>query len=116
MVNSAKADEGCLSAETDPSPVCDAAHRSHPLPQGERGRTRAQLICPTGTSRKIVSSPIDKNISLFPTGKSSLYKLALSRLIRGALRGRHERWVRDAVDVAACRRTRWLADGEVVWS
>jgi hypothetical protein len=29
-------DEGCVTAETDPSPVCDASHRSHPLPQGER--------------------------------------------------------------------------------
>ncbi len=31
-------DEGSASAETDPSPGCDALHRSHPLPQGERGR------------------------------------------------------------------------------
>src|SRR5437879_1571414 len=31
-------DEGFASAETDPSPVRDAAHRVHPLPQGERGR------------------------------------------------------------------------------
>ena len=31
-------DEGFASAETDPSPVCDATHRIHPLPQGERGR------------------------------------------------------------------------------
>src|SRR3984957_13784373 len=38
-------DEGYLTArsvfaEIDPSPVCDAAHRSHPPPQGERGRKR----------------------------------------------------------------------------
>src|SRR5882672_8412710 len=31
-------DEGSLSAETDPSPVRDASHRGHPLPQGERER------------------------------------------------------------------------------
>src|SRR5882757_1076634 len=31
-------DKVSLSAETDPSPGRDAAHRVHPLPQGERGR------------------------------------------------------------------------------
>jgi hypothetical protein len=31
-------DEGSASAETDPSPVRDASHHVHPLPQGERGR------------------------------------------------------------------------------
>src|SRR5665213_4219494 len=43
-------DEGSLSAdtefaETDPSPGCDATHRSHPLPQGERGRRRLRRCC-----------------------------------------------------------------------
>jgi len=42
--------------------------------------------------------------------------------IRGALRGRHGRWVRDAVDAAVpggriARQTNGAdADGEVVWS
>jgi hypothetical protein len=36
---------------------------------------------------------------------------------RGALRDRHERWMRDAMDAAArARRTRAAADGEAVWS
>ena len=35
-------DEGSLSAEADPSPVRDAAHRVHPLPQGERGRRNVE--------------------------------------------------------------------------
>jgi hypothetical protein len=38
------------------------------------------------------------------------------RLSRGALRDRHERWVRDAVDVAARETNVIVADGEVVWS
>src|SRR5258708_28015928 len=33
-------DEGSLSAERNPSPVRDASHRVHPLPQGVRGRKR----------------------------------------------------------------------------
>src|SRR5258705_9466935 len=37
-------DEGSHSAETDPSPVRDAAHRGHPLPQGERGREAGPLL------------------------------------------------------------------------
>ena len=41
-------DEGSVSAETDPSPVF--ASRSHPLPQGERGRkTDADETLPTLT-------------------------------------------------------------------
>src|ERR1700704_719885 len=40
-------DEGSLSAETNPSPVRDASHRVHPLPQGERGKKRPpRLILP----------------------------------------------------------------------
>jgi hypothetical protein len=44
------------------------------------------LICPTGSLRKIVSSPIDKNISLFPTGKSSLHARPVPPHKRGASR------------------------------
>jgi hypothetical protein len=35
---------------------------------------------------------------------------------RGALRGRHGRWVRDAVDVDVPLTNGTDADGEVVWS
>jgi hypothetical protein len=55
-----------------------------------------------------------------PFGRNSFID-SPSRLTRGALRGRHGRWVRDAVDVK--RRAPTLArtngvftDGEVVWS
>jgi hypothetical protein len=34
---------------------------------------------------------------------------------RGALRGRHERWVWDAMDAVARKTRRAKADGEVVW-
>jgi hypothetical protein len=41
---------------------------------------------------------------------------ALSRPHQGALRDRHERWVRDAMDVIARETNVANADGEVVWS
>jgi hypothetical protein len=34
---------------------------------------------------------------------------------RGALRDRHERWVRDAMDAVTRKTKRVEADGEVVW-
>jgi hypothetical protein len=83
---------------------CQSALRCrHASPQNFRfysGET--PKICPTGKSLRFsvsfLSSPSAKNISLSPSGKSNL-QLAPSRPARGALRGRHERWVRDAVDV-----------------
>jgi hypothetical protein len=44
-----------------------------------------------------LSSPSNKNILIFRNGKS-VYILAHPVPTRGALRGRHGRWVRDAVD------------------
>ena len=67
------ADEGSLSAETDPSPGCDASHRSHPLPQGERGRS-APTDLPVGLfceppvqsrSQKYFASPFGRNSFIF---------------------------------------------------
>jgi hypothetical protein len=46
-------DEGSLAAETNPSPVCNASHRSHPLPQGERGKKTAYadaVVTPPSTT------------------------------------------------------------------
>jgi hypothetical protein len=45
----AKTDEGYVTAgsvfaETYPSPVRDASHRVHPLPQGERGSTERDKL------------------------------------------------------------------------
>jgi hypothetical protein len=34
----------------------------------------------------------------------------------GALRDRHGRWMRDAVDATACKTSSAKADGEIVWS
>jgi hypothetical protein len=52
-------------------------------------------------------------IALHPKSVASFARPALTR---GALRDRHERWERDAMD-AACHETNDVAaDGEVVWS
>jgi hypothetical protein len=68
-----------------------------------------RVICPTGCVREFLSSPLAKNKSLHETPKSIL-QLSPSRSTRGALRGRHERWVRDAVDAAASGAT--ISQGE----
>jgi hypothetical protein len=48
-------------------------------------------------STKPKSSPSVKNILIFRNGKS-VYISRHPALTRGALRGRHGRWVRDAMD------------------
>jgi hypothetical protein len=66
---------------------------------------------PTGKSMRPapggLSSPFNKNILIFRNCKS-VYILAHPALTRGALRGRHGRWVRDAVDADTrlCRMAR----------
>ena len=79
---------------------------------------------PTGKSMRMapdgLSSPFCKNILIFRSGKS-VYIFSHPALTRGALRGRHGRWVRDAVDAtvsahASVRANDTEADGEVVWS
>jgi hypothetical protein len=62
-----------------------------------------------------LSSPLIKNI-LFFRNRESIYIHGHPALTRGALRGRHGRWVRDAVDVAVSLTNDIQADGEVVWS
>ena len=59
--------------------------------------------------------PLLKKYSDFPNSQISPY---IHRLVptRGALRGRHGRWVRDAVDVEVPLTNGTDADGEVVWS
>ena len=56
---------------------------------------------PTGKSMRTapdgLSSPFCKNILIFRSRKS-VYIVSHPALTRGALRGRHGRWVRDAVD------------------
>jgi hypothetical protein len=63
-----------------------------------------RVICPTGKSAtacaSILSSPDRKNISVFPN-PNQFYNSRRPVPTRGALRGRHERWVRDAMDAAA---------------
>jgi hypothetical protein len=67
------------------------------------------------------SSPPAKNISLsfFP---KLMFPTDVPCLRRGALRGRHERWARDAVDVSELQRAIRAptnnsdADGKAVWS
>ena len=62
------------------------------------------------------SSPSDKNISLRRLLDTVLLIPAIPRTSRGALRGRHERWVRDAMDASCAATTRIDADGEAAWS
>ncbi len=50
------ADEGSVSAETNPSPGCDALHRSHPLPQGERENQESR-DCPAPSTHPCPSTP-----------------------------------------------------------
>ena len=83
------------------------------------GRLSEGVICPTGCRAMWVSSPVCKNIPLLRQPKSNL-QLPPSRPTRGALRDRHERWMRDAMDAAASgAKACWTkdadADGEVVW-
>jgi hypothetical protein len=44
------------------------------------------------------------------------FSAAIPLPARGALRDRHERWVRNAMDATARETRRAKADGEVVWS
>src|SRR5262249_36760251 len=57
------------------------------------------LICPTIWFSEFLSSPIVKNISLFQKHKSVVC-CARPVPARGALRDRHERWERDAMDAS----------------
>ena len=56
-----------------------------------------RLICSTGSLRDFVSRGLCKNISLCPSGKSSLQARPVPCPHEGRTR-RHERWVRDAMD------------------
>jgi hypothetical protein len=57
------------------------------------------VICPTGKSLEFMSSPLQKNILLVPSGKSPPLVSAVSHPKEGRTRNRHGRWVRDAMDV-----------------
>ena len=81
---------------------CKAAHETR------------SLICPTGKSVTCVSSPVRKNISLNPTGKSIL-KLRPSRPREGRWPSSRTlggmRWTQQRRKTSGAN-----ADGEVVWS
>ena len=110
---------------------CFSSHHRHPYRwrhQGYRGRTHREsmvgavhgnrnfivgtswcpsstgrLICPTGSLRGFVSSPVSKNISLRRWVETAIHQ-ANPVPIRGAFRDRHGRWARDAVDATASQR------------
>src|ERR1700730_18046310 len=67
---------------------------------GINQRKLTALICPTGKSVDRLSSPLCKNISLHPSGKSSLQILAIRPHQRGVSRSSRTRGA-DAVDAAA---------------
>jgi hypothetical protein len=78
-----------------------------------------QVICPSGAVRDfafgLLSSPFQKDISVFPKCKSGVY-LAPSRPTEGRL-AIVTNAGRDAVDADGTqRRSAPDADGEVVWS
>jgi hypothetical protein len=56
-----------------------------------------RLICPSGKSVNLLSSPSAKNISLRRLVETAIENHRPAP-VRGTFRDRHERWVRDAVD------------------
>jgi len=77
------------------------------LPDGQIAHGRYAQIA----RRANLSQPV--GVAVTP---KSAADFALSRPHQGALRDRHERWERDAVDAAVSQDERHNADGEVVWS
>src|ERR1700733_10740595 len=72
-------------------------------------------ISQTQSTPSLPSSPVRKNISLSPSGKSSLEPRA-SRLDKRGVGHRHERWAGCGGRFGGARRAAQQADGEVVWS
>jgi hypothetical protein len=68
-----------------------------------------------GSGKRLMSSLRPENIVLPFFGKICCLTSVPLRS-RGALRGRHERWRRDAVDVSAQQASAFDADGEIVRS
>jgi hypothetical protein len=86
--------------------------RSSPRKAGlQKGTRRANHL---GDFSTPLSSRSRKNILIFRNRKS-LHIFDVPAL-QGAFRGRHGRWVRDAVDVDVPLTNGTDADGEVVWS
>ena len=56
---------------------------------------------------------IPTGIAFFPKSERSF---AHPGSARGALRDRHERWMRDAMDAIDQETNDFIADGEIVWS
>jgi hypothetical protein len=85
---------------------------------------RPELICPTGKFREMLSSPFEKNISVFPKPKSGVWFAPSCTRSRGAFAivtnvGCGMQWTRSIgrdVQLHARRRAMTFADGEVVWS
>ena len=63
----------------------------------------------------VVQSPYQK-YSACAVGQITSTDSRVPPRLRGALRDRHERWVRDAVDVVARETNVASADGKAVWS
>jgi hypothetical protein len=74
---------------------------------------------PTGKSpERFLDTSVQSLLKKYSDFQKCQISPAYRRLVptRGALRGRHERWVRDAVDVEVPLTNGTEADGEVVWS
>jgi hypothetical protein len=105
-----------------PSHVSLCSSRADPPPPGQGDAPlAAQLICPTGKSANLLSSPLAKNISHNPSGKSSLQLRAIPPSREGRIAivtdvGCGMRWTRQRQAHRCARRMTLQADGEAVWS
>ena len=78
-------------------------------------------FCPTGNARMSVMRKLPVVLicrmrMALPETPNQLHIRSVPPRLRGALRDRHERWVRDAVDVVARETNVASADGKAVWS
>src|SRR6202021_1676738 len=83
-------DEGSLSAETDPSPVRDATHRGHPLPQGARGsKSRAYTppILQTIFHSSAVTGCTDSREYFTSAMSASRLSALIAAIVTGVFRG-----------------------------
>ena len=80
------------------------------------------LVAPKRQIREALQADLGRpvlfaKIICFVSRLKQLYRFAPSRaLTGGALRDRHERWARDAVDAIVSETNARGADGEVAWS
>ena len=102
------------------APAMTAQKRS--FPSLREAKRRSNSFFPSATAmdcfagarndgKKAGRQSLLPKISLAPSGKSPALVRAVPRSSRGALRGRHERWARDAMDALRCAGRATLRSG-----